>query len=55
MYIDHSKFVSYTLTFNGCNFTTHNYESALKQYASVPHGTIYGNKPDGTQTMIKGK
>lgn len=31
MIIDHSKFVSYTLNFNGCNFITSNYDSAVKQ------------------------
>lgn len=55
MIIDHSKFINYTLNFNGCNFTTNDYESVLKQYDNVKHGTVFVNKPDGTRTMIKGK
>ena len=35
MIIDHSKFVSYTLNFNGCNFITTNYKSAVKQLQNL--------------------
>ena len=55
MIIDHSKFVSYTLNFNGVNFITTNYDRAVKQLQNLAHGTIYGNKDDGTRTMIDNK
>lgn len=55
MYIDHSKFVSYTLTTPNFSLKMFDYERVKKQFENIPHGTLFGDKADGTQTMIKGK
>ena len=50
--INEDDFVSYTIAGNGWNVTVPTFKKALKQWDEIPHGTLYGNKPNGDRAVI---
>ena len=50
--INEDDFVSYTIAGNGWNVTVPTLKKALKQWDEIPHGTLYGNKPNGDRAVI---
>ena len=52
--IKESDYVSFTVS-NGWNLTVYTFNEALKQYNAIPHGTLYGNKPNGDKAIIDSK
>lgn len=56
MKIDHSKFKDYTLIVPGSfKATMTDYDAIRKCFNWREHATIYGNKFDGSQTLIDSK
>lgn len=52
--INESDFISYTIS-RGWNLTVFDFKAALKEFNNISSGTLYGNKPDGTQAIIDQK
>lgn len=50
--INEDDFVSYTIAGNGWTVTVPTLKKALKQWDEIPHGTLYGNKPNGDRAVI---
>lgn len=50
--INEDDFVSYTIAGNGWKVTVPTLKKALKQWDEIPHGTLYGNKPNGDCAVI---
>lgn len=53
--INEKDYVSYTIVGSGWSFTVHTWEKAKSEWAGMKFGTLYGNKPDGTQAIIDNK
>lgn len=53
--IDPKDYVSYTIVGSGWSFTVYTWEKAQKEWDGMRFGTLYGNKPDKTQTVIDNK
>jgi len=52
--IDKKQFVSYTIV-AGWSLTMFDFDRINKEWAGIAHGTLYGNKHDGTQAIIDSK
>lgn len=52
--INEKDFVSFTIS---CSFnvTFFKLETAMKEWVQIQHGTLYGNKPDGTRAILDSK
>ena len=50
--INEQDFVDFTIVGNGWSLTVATLKSALAQWKDIPHGTLYGNKPNGYQSVI---
>ena len=53
--INENDYVSFTISGNGWNITFNTLKTALKEWANMTSGTLYGNKPDGTRAIIDSK
>ena len=52
--IDEKDYCSYTIHIdsNGCNVTLNSLSGALKEWAHIKSGILYGNKPNGDKAII---
>lgn len=53
--INEKDYVSFTIVGSGWSFTVYTWEKAKSEWAGMKFGTLYGNKPDGTQAIIDNK
>ena len=53
--IKEKDYVSYTIVGSGWSFTVNTLKTALYEWANMKFGTLYGNKPDGTQAILDTK
>lgn len=53
--INPKDYASYTIVGSGWSFTVHTMEKALYEWGLMKFGTLYGNKPDGTQKVLDNK
>ena len=49
--INEKDYVSFTIS-KGWNLTVNEWKTALKEWNNINSGTLYGNKPDGTRSII---
>ena len=52
--INENEYDSFTIS-NGWNLTLYNWAKTLKEWANMEAGTLYGNKKDGTRSIIDTK
>lgn len=55
MKIEHSKYVDYTLVVPGFTVRMSDYDKIRKCFNWRKQGMLFGNKYDGTQTLIDSK
>ena len=53
--VNPKDFASYTIVGSGWSFTVYTWEKAQTKWEQMRFGTLYGNKPDGTQKVIDNK
>lgn len=53
--INENNYVNFTIEGSGWSFTVHKLPDALREWAGMKYGTLYGNKHDGTRAILDSK